>query len=182
MSLDFLDSAIFDELENNQYLYDSNPDLDKHMGIWTDVSPALDLLDAMGVDIYYTSLNPPSRSPSHPDDGLLYDEWGVGRSRVERDDGSFYYEMVKHPLANATLKDIEDFPWPDPTDPGRTDGLRDRVLRIRRETDKAIMAKFSNSIWEQSWWLYGMQDWMMDMVIQPEITCAIMDKVCDLAI
>jgi uroporphyrinogen decarboxylase len=159
------------------------PDPDKAMGVWTTVSPSLDLLDAMRVDLYYLGLNPPAKwSPPKTDDGLVYDEWNIGRIKVERGDGNFYYEMVKHPLSHATLQDIEDFPWPDPTDPGRTDGLRDKVLRIRRETDKAIMAKFSNSIWEQSWWLYGMQDWMMDMVVKPEITCAIMDKVCDLAI
>ena len=159
------------------------PDPDKPLGVWTTVSPSLDLLDAMHVDLYYLGLNPPARwSPPKTDDGLVYDEWNIGRIKVERGDGNFYYEMAKHPLSHATRHDIEDFPWPDPTDPGRTAGLREKVLRIRRETDKAIMAKFSNSIWEQSWWLYGMQDWMMDMIIKPEITCAIMDKVCDLAI
>ncbi len=159
------------------------PDPDKPIGVWTNVSPNLDLLDAMGVDFFYTGLNAPSgRKPPPPDDGLLYDEWHVGRTRVDRDDGSFYFEMVKHPLANATLSDIEDFPWPDPYDPGRVAGLRDKLVRIRRDTDKAIMAKFANSIWEQSWWLYGMEAWMMDMALKPEVCAAIMDKVCDLAI
>ena len=48
-------------------------------------------------------------------------------------------------------------------------------------TDKAIMAKFSNAIWEQSWWTYGMQDWMMDLVTKPEVPSAIMGKVCEIA-
>ncbi len=82
----------------------------KPMGVWTNVSPSLDLLDAMGVDIYYLGLNPPAQwSPPRTDDGLRYDEWNIGRIKVERADGSFYYEMVRHPLANATRQDIEDF-------------------------------------------------------------------------
>jgi uroporphyrinogen decarboxylase len=159
------------------------PDADKPVGVWTEVSPALDLLDAMQVDLYYTGLRPPSGwKPPKTQDGLLYDEWGIGRARVEREDGSYYYEMVKHPLANASLEQIQEYPWPDPYDPGRVAGLREKVLDIRRGTDKAIMAKFSNSIWEQSWWLYGMQAWMIDLIANPEIAAAIMDKVCSVAV
>jgi len=159
------------------------PEADKVEGHWTDVSPSIDLLDAMQVDIYRFGLNPPAnwRQPDKGD-GFRYDEWNVGWTKISRDDGSYYYEMVTHPLAGASIEDVEAFPWPDPHDPGRIAGLREKVERIKRETDKAIMAKFSNSIWEQSWWLYGMEDWLADLLIKPEVPCAIMDKVCDLAI
>ena len=159
------------------------PEPDKKTGLWTEVSLGLDVLDAMQLDIYYTSLAGPSQPRIQPPaDGLIYDEWGIGRTRITRPDGSFYYEMVKHPLAGASLQDIADYPWPDPYDPGRVAGLREKLLRIRQETDKAIMVKFSNSIWEQSWWLYGMEPWMIDLVANPEIPCAIMDRVCDVAV
>lgn len=153
------------------------------MGIWTEVSPKLDLLDAMGVDIYYLGLNSPTGGQRpNTADHLFYDEWGVGRAKVTRDGGSFYYEMVKHPLSGATLEDVEDYPWPDPFDPLRTAEIREKVLWIRQETDKAVMAKFSNSIWEQSWWLYGMQPWLEDLLANPAVPCAIMDKVCEVAV
>jgi uroporphyrinogen decarboxylase len=137
----------------------------------------------MGVDLYYTGLQPPANwSAPATGDGLLYDEWGIGRTRVNRVDGGYYYEMVKHPLAGATLEEVEAWPWPDPYDPGRTDGLREKLLRIREETDKAIMFKSSTAIWEQSWWTYGMQDWMVDIVLQPDVVGAIMDKVTEVAV
>ncbi len=159
------------------------PEPEKTIGIWTTVSPSLDLLDAMGVDLYYTGLQPPANwSAPATGDGLLYDEWGIGRTRVNRVDGGYYYEMVKHPLAGATLEEVEAWPWPDPYDPGRTDGLREKLLRIREETDKAIMFKSSTAIWEQSWWTYGMQDWMVDIVLQPDVVGAIMDKVTEVAV
>lgn len=159
------------------------PDPDKKIGLWTEVSPALDLLDAMQVDFYYVGLNPPRGwKATQTQDGLMYDEWGIGRSKIDRGDGTYYFEMTKHPLANATLEQIEDYPWPDPHDPGRVENLREKVLAIRAQTDKAIMAKFSNSIWEQSWWLYGMQAWMIDLIEKPHIVTAIMDKVTEVAV
>jgi uroporphyrinogen decarboxylase len=159
------------------------PDPDAKMGIWTDVALKFDLIEAMQVDICAVGLNPPANwSPPPSRNGLVYDEWGIGRRKVVRDDGSFYLEMVEHPLANATLEDVRKYPWPDPFDSGRTQGLRQKVKRIRDETDKAIMAKFSNSIWEQAWWLRGLEQWMMDLALNPEIACAIMDKVCEVAV
>ncbi len=159
-----------------------HPEPDKKVGLWTDVSASIDLLDAMGIDIFYTGLGSPvNRKPPPERDGRRYDEWHVGREQIAREDGSYYWEMVEHPLAGATLQDVEDFPWPDPDDPGRYAGLRDKVLTAKEECDKAVMFKSANSIWEQSWWLYGMQDWMMDMVVKPDVVEAIMDRVTDVA-
>ncbi len=159
------------------------PDPGRSMGVWTNVTPQLDLLDAMQVDIYYTGLNKPANwKPPQRGDGLQYDEWGIGRRRVDRPDGGYYFEMVHHPLADASLQDILEYSWPDPFDPGRVEGLRERISRIRRETDKAIMMKFSNSIWEQSWWLRGLQPWMIDLSMNLPVAEAILDRVTEIAI
>ncbi len=156
---------------------------EKSVGVWTNVSASIDLLDAMQVDIYTSGLNAPANwKAPQTDDGLKYDEWQIGRTKVVRADGSYYYEMVNHPLAHASMEQVMDFKWPDPFDPGRTAGLRERILQIRKDTDKAIMMKFSNSIWEQSWWLYGMQDWLLDIALKPEVPQAIMDMATKVAI
>jgi hypothetical protein len=39
--------------------------------------------------------------------------------------------MVKFPLENGSREEVLDFKWPDPLDPGRTEGLRKRILQIR---------------------------------------------------
>lgn len=159
------------------------PDEGKAVGLWTEVSPALDLVEAMRLDFLSIGLNPPSKvSLPGPVPGLVYDEWGIGRTQVIREDGSFYNEMVYHPLANATLQDVLDYPWPDPYDPARIEGLRQKVLRLRQDTDKALVGKFANSIWEQSWWLYGLEAWLIDLVEKPEVVCAILDKVTAVAL
>jgi uroporphyrinogen decarboxylase len=158
------------------------PEPDKAIGLWTNVSASLDMIDAMGVDIIRVGLNPPSNwTPLSRDDGVILDEWGIGRAKIERVDGSFYYEIVHHPLKGATLESLEDYPWPNPYDPGRIDGLREKVQQLRDETDKAIMAGFSTPIWEGAWYLYGFENWLMDLSMKPEITAALLDKVCELA-
>jgi uroporphyrinogen decarboxylase len=158
-------------------------DLDKSAGLWTDVSLEFDLIEAMNLDFCHIGLNPPGRtSLKGPVEWLQYDEWGIGRTRVIREDGSYYNEMVYHPLANATLEDVQNYPWPDPDDPAQVEGLRQKALRLRRDTEKAIIGKFANSIWEQSWWLYGMEAFLVDLYAKPEVVCAIMDKVTEIAV
>ncbi len=175
----YLTSDIYHKLR--AYL-DLPPDPNQKVGIWSDVNPAEDLLDAMGVDFLYIGFNPASQpSPLKLDDGLLYDQWGVGRAKVALPNGSSYYEMFSHPLANATIQAVEDFPWPDPFDPARVVGLREKFLRARRETDKAIVSRFATSLWEQSTYLCGFQNWLEMVLLQPEIAEAILDKTCAVA-
>jgi uroporphyrinogen decarboxylase len=157
------------------------PEPDKVMDLGTAVSASLDLVEAMQVDFYYLKLGAPVNwKPPIRLDGVIVDEWGVGYRKTLRP-GGFYYEMVEHPLAGASLKDIEAYCWPDPGDLGRTATLRDKVAFIRKETDKAIMAKFTTPVWEQAWYLCGLQQWMMDLIENPKRACAILDQVCRVA-
>jgi uroporphyrinogen decarboxylase len=155
----------------------------KPVGIWSDVSSSLDLLDAMQVDMIYIGLNPASQaSPLAQQDGLHYDQWGVGRRKVIQANGSYYFEMVKHPLANPGWQALRDFPWPDPYDPARVKDVREKFLRYRRATDKSIASKFTTSIWEQATYLVGLQTWLELMVENPDLAGAILDKTCEVAL
>jgi uroporphyrinogen decarboxylase len=158
------------------------PEPNKAMDLGTGVSASLDLVEAMKVDFCYLKLGSPVRwTPPARTDGVIMDEWGIGYQKTDRP-GGFYYEMIEHPLAGATLKDIAEYCWPDPNDPGRTSQLHDTVAIIRNETDKAIMAKFTTPIWEQAWYLCGLEQWMIDLISFPERACAILDQVCKVAI
>ena len=48
--------------------------------------------------------------------GLIYKEHPVSKM----------YDYVNHPLADATIKDLDSFDWPDPFDPARWAGLREK--------------------------------------------------------
>lgn len=158
------------------------PDRDKKVGIWSDISPAEDLLDRMEIDFLYLGLNSASKpSPLARDDGLIYDQWGIGRKKTNLPNGSSYFEMVKHPLAKASLQDVQDYPWPDPFDPARVEGVRERFQTARQHSTRAIVARFATSIWEQATYLCGLQNWLEMIVLQPDIAEAILDKTCEVA-
>lgn len=71
---------------------------EKSEGVWTNVTASMDLIESMKLGIYRTGLNPPTNW-KHPktSDGLIYDEWNIGREKVIRPDSTNYYEMVNHP-------------------------------------------------------------------------------------
>ena len=67
------------------------------------------------------------------------DGWGTIFHKPPR---SHYYDVAKSPLAGPiTIQDIVKYPTPDPTDPGYTRGLRERLLQYRENTDYAIVLR-----------------------------------------
>ena len=85
------------------------------------------------------------------------------------DDAPLYMDITHHPLADATLKDIADYPFPRGDDPGRFVGLRERALQIRRETPYALVSGISGVVYEICWYLRGLERWFMDMLEQPRV-------------
>jgi|GEM_PF-2139550 len=72
-------------------------------------------------------------------DGTITDEWGLTLKKITTSHGPLR-EMIGHPLAEASLEDIESYSWPDPTDPARTKGLEEEVKNLYESTDHAIVA------------------------------------------
>lgn len=103
----------------------------------------------------------------------LTDEFGVRWSMPE--DAPYYMDITLHPLANAKLADIDDFPWPKGDDPTRFDGLRERALRIRKETPYAVVSGISGVVYEICWYMRGLEQWFCDLLTQPEFCAAMLD-------
>jgi uroporphyrinogen decarboxylase len=104
----------------------------------------------------------------------LIDEFGVRWSMPE--DAPLYMDITHHPLAEATLGDLADYPWPQGNDPARFDGLRDRALLLRRETPYAVVSGISGVVYEICWYMRGLQQWFIDMIEQPEFCAALLDQ------
>jgi len=106
-------------------------------------------------------------------DGSFRDEWGVGY----RPKGP-YNERVGHPLAGATLADLDRFPWPNPHDPGRVAGLAEEARRLYEETDFSLSAgHISAGIFQDCWNLRGMAQFLMDMALDRAFAEALLDRV-----
>jgi uroporphyrinogen decarboxylase len=131
----------------NQELLPGSPSLN--------ITPSVEFLREMNVDLYYLGLNSWKNSPVFEYGMETYkDIWGIGYRKIESDSGLEYHNDI-HPLSQATQKDLEEFPWPDPDAPELAAGLRDRAASLYKETDFALVGKFNTSIVEQAVSLRG---------------------------
>ncbi len=145
---------------------------------WTqDVSAEEDVVEKLGADLIRINVSPPGGVGFREiEGGLLIDEWGVVRKRVEYKGGS-YLDIVKYPLENATIRDLEDYPWPDPADPAVTEGLRERAEWLRRNTPYAILLQCGRGgIFEQAKYLRGYAKIFEDFVGEEEFVRALFTK------
>ncbi len=111
-------------------------------------------------------------------DGRLWhdftDEFGVTWSMPE--DAPLYFDISHSPLAGLSLKEIKDYPFPKGDDPTRFEGLRDRILSLKRETAYAVVSGISGVVYEICWYLRGLENLFTDMIQQPEVLEAIIDR------
>jgi uroporphyrinogen decarboxylase len=160
------------------------PEEDLRPNVFMEVRPSVDVLETLGIDVTFVKLRRPSGwMPRPPEpDGTVFDEWGVGRKKVEIRGGVYLNEVSHSPLERATLADLDTYPWPDPHDPGRVEGLAEEARRLYEETDLAIMGRFGGPILEQAAYLRGWQQWLMDMVADSEFARALLEKIADIVI
>jgi uroporphyrinogen decarboxylase len=89
---------------------------------------------------------------------------------------SYYYDLHKPPLAGQiSLSDIMHHPWPEPYDPGYTRGLRERVEKMRAETDCALVLNLSLWVLQCSQNVRGYEDWFVDLIAAPHLIECIAD-------
>jgi uroporphyrinogen decarboxylase len=102
------------------------------------------------------------------------DEFGVTWSMP--DDYPYYFDISYSPLAGLSLKEIEGYPFPRGDDPSRFEGLRDRALAIKNDTPYAVISGISGVVYEICWYMRGLENLFMDMIEQPEVLEAIIDR------
>lgn len=152
---------------------------DLKVGRWTDVPIHPLVAEKFGLDVIWLRMGSPHKKPPQPKDPNKWiDEWGVEWTKTPRPGGGYYYEMTNPPLKDATIEDLEDYPWPDPYDPGRVEGLREYFRHIHEDTEFAILTKFGGAIFEQAWYLRGMERFFMDLIEAPDFVHALLDKIC----
>ncbi len=137
----------------------------------------LDIDTRMVVPRYGNDWNEYWKLTAMPDGRTYQDEWGIPWTKPES--GPAF--ISKHPLAGEeiALGDIEEYPWPEPEDPGRYAGLREQAEQLKTNTDYAVVAMFPRPIVSLSQFLRGYDDWFVDMGMNHELMEALMDKILD---
>ncbi|GAB4549312.1 MAG: uroporphyrinogen decarboxylase family protein [Anaerolineae bacterium] len=103
----------------------------------------------------------------------LRDEFGVIWSMP--DDQMLYMDISHHPLAEATIDDLDRYPWPDGSDPSRFESVRAKALHMRETTDYALSSGICGVTYEICWYMRGLERWFIDMIENPVFCEALID-------
>ncbi len=101
------------------------------------------------------------------------DEFGVVWSMP--DDQKLYMDISHHPLADVTVNELKDRPFPNGADPTRFTGVRKKALKIRQK-NYALSTTIGGSMYEYGWYQRGLERWFMDMIENPDFCEALLDK------
>lgn len=138
-----------------------------------------EILQALHVDTYYLRMNvPKSWQRLRLDAYTVLDEWGVPWAKPP---GSLYSSPVCPPLKEAKVEEVERYAWPDPEEPSRFEGLRDKAQRLYENTSYALVADGTTGagVFDMAWHLRGMEAFFSDMLLQPEFAEALLDRLTD---
>lgn len=87
------------------------------------------------------------------------------------------YSVYSSPLQDATLADLERFPWPDPYDPNLTKGLAERAKYLYENTDYVLVAdSIKGGILTKALQIRGYEQMFADLVSNMAFAEALMDK------
>ena len=131
------------------------------------------VLDYLDTDIRYVWLGFTDLGGPRPDTGGV-DAWGVRWERFHP-----YMMPVEHPLADATVEDLEAYPWPDVEKLVRVDELKARLQTLRKKGKHAIAARAVSSYgpFEQAQSMRGREQFLIDLVEDPEFAQALVQRV-----
>lgn len=104
----------------------------------------------------------------------LKDEFGVVWSMP--DDQQLYMDISHHPLADATIESLADYPFPDGSDHTRFTGVREQALKMRDETPYALSTGIGGVVYEYCWYMRGLERWFIDMIENPEFCEALLEQ------
>ncbi len=151
-------------------------------GFMEEAIPHPEVLAALGADLISVKLGSAKRPrPTPPRPDLVVDDWGVGLKRVFQPGGGSYLEPVHHPLADASIDDLEKYPWPEPDLPGRGEGAEAAAKRLYEGTDLALMGRFGGTIVQTALYMMGFERWLVCVVSEPEFAGVLLDKITDIA-
>jgi uroporphyrinogen decarboxylase len=142
-----------------------------------------DVKQRLAVDVYGLSPSKPRGigKPLWSEDGYdkLVDEWGIEWWKPQ--DGGFYYDMRRHPLADIdTVSGLEKYRFPDPLDPGRYERMTERADELMNQRQVGyVLGRNAPGILEIALWMRGFENFFCDMVVNQPFAEALLDAIME---
>ncbi len=136
------------------------------------------ILNHLEIDIRRVYAKQDEKYPIYKEDGTFVNEWGL----IQRDAG-LYVETVVNPMSDSEIGDIESYPFPVAKEMLDISEMKEEAKRLFEENKYAISLRMPcNGIFEIACWLRGMENFMVDTMIDPEFAHALVEKVTDIQI
>lgn len=143
------------------------------------VWPDEEVMERLGSDGRSVRPGPPLSSLAREvSESELVDAWGC---RWVQREGVPYYEVIEPPLKDATLDDLDRYPWPDLLHPSRFDGLAARCKAIQ-DAGYASVLMSGVMLFEQAYVLRGVEQCLMDLAGDEEFYLALQDCIKGIAL
>ena len=146
------------------------------------VFPCADLLERFGADCIPIYTNPGKNWKfeiiKKNNSEYFTNEWGI---LLKKPKGGYFFDLCSNPLQKAdSLEKIKEYQFPDPEDPSRIQGLKEKVKNLRENTEKAIILFCPTAgVFEHSYFLRGLTELLMDLVINPDIVDYLAAKISE---
>jgi uroporphyrinogen decarboxylase len=103
-------------------------------------------------------------------------EWGMGAAA-----GSVaHFSHMEPSMGGFTrMEEFESYPFPDPVKDYDWEHFQPTVDGIKQR-DAIAVAPMETTLFEISWYMRGMENFMMDMIENPEIAVFLLDKACEI--
>lgn len=134
---------------------------------------------ALGHDMLYTNIgmcdgfNSIYREDRKVGENLYQDLWGIKWRKKSHKYGS-YCEFAEHPLAN--IKNYDNYKWPDPLNSLKKEIEMYRKLIEKDGKEYAILGGVACTMLEASWYLRGLENFMMDLITNKDFAIELLDK------
>jgi uroporphyrinogen decarboxylase len=112
-----------------------------HSSLQLIVFPDQKLLSKFGTDCVPLYTNPGGswELTFTSDDNFDYfvNEWGI---KLRKPKDGYFFDLYEVPLRRmSSVEEMKKYRWPDPEDPARIKGLKEKARKLRETTDKAII-------------------------------------------
>ena len=134
-----------------------------------------DQLVALGNDAILVGADAPKDfRPLVFEDGSYSDEWGIRYKRI-----GVHEEMIKHPLRDIeNLDQMNEYfhrhDFPNPFEAGRFDIAKRQIAQYGKT--HAVIGLLQMTMFETSWYLVGMEKYLIDLAMGNEYIFALLDR------
>ncbi len=134
--------------------------------------PCEELLRRFHADIRYISFNP-QFNPNNQNS--FTDEFGV--TWEFQDEQHYYMNTANHPLAGASITEIENYSFNNPANQNLLTDIREQALAKSQNGAFALSTGIGGSVLETCSNLRGVENWFIDTIENPLLCETLLDKV-----